>query len=217
MLIDRPQSGNCFLRRCRITFGLKVRKSALLRLGGLLNRRGFQLIRVRPDNSRMRKFSFWLCFCLVAVPTVIGVVAGLLSLAGVAFPGMMWLSLLLSFGSLVPPMLAPLMPSFIVVLLGYVMLFLVLRRAWLLVAKREGVPGSFTGAPKVLAYVGAWSFILAVIGFLLSIALRAGSGVPAGLLLLPAVFCVPWAFFLTEVRSFRRAQIVQGLGGPREH
>jgi hypothetical protein len=39
---------------------------------------------------------------------------------------------------------------------------------------------------------------------ILSFALRAGSGVPGALLMIPAILCVPWAFFLTEVFSFRQ-------------
>jgi hypothetical protein len=154
----------------------------------------------------MRKFSYWFCFALVAIPNVFGYAAWLLSLAGVTLPWMGTLSLFMSFGSLVPIMLAPLLPRVVVFAVGFVMLFLVLRRLWLLVAKREGLPHSFVGAPKVLAYIGVGSLSLGVIVLVLSMLLRAGSGVPGAMLLLPAVLCVPWAFFLTEALSFRAAK-----------
>ena len=159
---------------------------------------------VRPHHQ-MRKFSYWLCFFLVAFPAVLGALAWLLSLASIAVPGANILYLFMSFGSLVPPMLAHVVPRFISVAVWYLLLALVARRVWLQITRREGVPHTYLGTPKVLGYVGAWSFILAAVMLALSIALRAGSGVPAGMLLLPAAFCVPWAFFLTEVLSLRAA------------
>lgn len=152
----------------------------------------------------MRKFSYWLCFLLVAITAALGILGWVLSLAGVRLPGASVLYLLSSFGSLVPPMLRHVLPSFVSMALGYVLLGLVVRRVWLQVTKRQGVPHSYVGAPKVLGYIGTWSVIIGVSVLLLSIALRAGSGVPAGMLLLPAMLCVPWAFFLTEVLSLRR-------------
>ncbi len=154
----------------------------------------------------MRKFSYWLCFSLVTIPITIGFLAWLLSLFGKALPATGLLFMFSSFGSLVPQMFAHLLPRFVLIALGYGLLFLVARRVWLLVARREAVPHSYSGVPKVLGYVGTWSFMLAIAVLLLSIALRAGSGVPAGMLLIPAMFCVPWAFFLTEVLSFRHAK-----------
>ncbi len=154
----------------------------------------------------MRAFCYWICFVLVALAALVKHATWLLSSLGIGIPGINLVTLATSFGSLVPPMFAFRLPSFIVIALGFVMLFLVARRLWLLVMKRQGIPHSFTGAAKVLGYVGAWSFVLAVILLLLSLALRAGSGVPAGMLALPAVVCVPWAFFLAEALSFRGAK-----------
>jgi len=156
----------------------------------------------------MRKFSYWLCFILVAIPSVFTHVAWLLALAGLNISALSLLFFFQSLGSLAPPMIAPLLPRFVLIILGVVMLFLVLRRLWLLVRKHEGVPPSFTGTTKVLGYIGAISFSLSLVALLLTIPLRFGSGVPAGLLLLPAVFCVPWAFFLTEILSLRRASAI---------
>jgi hypothetical protein len=152
----------------------------------------------------MKRFVYWLCFTLVAIPTTYSLVAWPLSLFGLSLPAPPFLSLFFSFGSLVPQMLAPLVPRPILVVLGLAMMFLILRRAYLFAFKKERVPHSFRGFQKVLGYVGASFFVLASVVLILSIALRAGSGVPAGMLLLPAMLCVPWAFFLTEVLSFRK-------------
>jgi hypothetical protein len=141
----------------------------------------------------MRKFSYWLCFALVALSSVAIWFARGGGLLGVFS----------SFGSLVPPMFRAYLPGLVAVLFNLVLLGLVIRRAWLAVVGKEGVPAAFAGLPKGLAYVGTWSFALALALMLLSIVFRAGSGVPAGILLLPAVVCMPWAFFLTEVLTLR--------------
>ena len=154
------------------------------------------------QEDHVRAIAYFSCAVLAALPTFHWLAVLLLSLVKVQVPYNSLLSVVLSFGSLVPPMFATLVPSAIVMALGVVMLFLVLRRIWLYVVKKERTPRSFVGFQKLLGYVGFWSVSLSVLVFILSIALKAGSGVPAGLLMVPAMFCVPWAFFLTEVTSF---------------
>src|SRR5262249_48209411 len=114
-------------------------------------------------------------------------------------------SVIYYFASPVPLMFAPLLPPYVGLALVFVMLALVVRRIWLRAARKQGVPTSFAGLPKFLGYIGAASFLLAAVVLILSILLRAGSGVPAGLLLIPAAFCVPWAILLTEAMSIRGA------------
>lgn len=152
----------------------------------------------------MRAISYFLCATLIAVPTLYSLVGAALSLLKVQVPYLPFLSLLFSFGSLVPPMLGGLVPRPLTIVLGYAMTFLVLRRCWLFVTKKERTPASFVGFQKALGYVGFWSFSIGVLVLLLSMALKAGSGVPAGMLMIPAMICAPWAFFLTEVISFKR-------------
>jgi hypothetical protein len=154
----------------------------------------------------MRKFSYWLCFSLVAIPSGISIIGWLLSIIHVAIPSMGLLLVLSSFGSLIPKILAPMFPAFINAALALVMLLLVIRRAWLLMAKRDGVPHSFQGTAKVLAYVGAGSLMLGITVLLLSAVFRVASGALGGMLIFPAALCVPWAFFLTEVLSLRGAK-----------
>ncbi|MDQ1832692.1 hypothetical protein [Massilia scottii] len=154
----------------------------------------------------MRTFSYWLCFGLVVPAYILGLVFTLLQLAGISPPGAQLLQLFLPFGSLVPAMLAHFLPRILTLLLYVVMLALVARRIWLY-AHGERVPLSYAGPPQFLGYVGTISFIIAAIVLVLAIVLKAGSGVPAGLALLPALFCVPWAFFLTELFSFRMRNI----------
>ena len=147
----------------------------------------------------MRRFAYWTCFGLVAT----GSTYGALSWFGMQYPSSSWVRLLGLFGSIVPPMFQQVLPRFVTMVVGALVLALVVRRAWMLLAKDEGVPASFNGTVQRLGVVGTWSFVAGVSGLVLSIVLGAGSGVPAGFLLLPAIFCVPWAFFLAEVRSFK--------------
>lgn len=152
----------------------------------------------------MRSIAYFLCTVLAALPTLHWLVVSLSSLLKVQVPYNSFLSLLFSFGSLLPFTFAWTPPRLLTMLLGYAMMFLVLRRIWLFVVKKERTPTTFVGFQKALGYVGFWSFSLSVLVLILSIALSAGSGVPAGLLLVPAMVCVPWAFFITEVASFKR-------------
>lgn len=152
----------------------------------------------------MRNLAYALCFTLIGVPAVYSLLVSALALLGVSLPYPHSLSQVFSFGSLVPPMFAFGVPLPVHVVLGFAMLFLVLRRSWLFVARKERTPSSFVGFQKILGYIAFWSFSLGLLVFVLSVALEAGSGVPAAMLMLPAIVCTPWAFFITEVLSFRR-------------
>ncbi|NHZ81577.1 hypothetical protein F2P44_20185 [Massilia sp. CCM 8695] len=152
----------------------------------------------------MRTFSYWLCFGLVVPSYTVGPVLALLQLAGMSPPGAQLFGLLSPFGSLVPGALGYFLPSILSWLLFLVMLALVARRIWLCYARGERVPPSYAGLTQVLGYIGTVSFIIAAIVMVLAIVLKAGSGVPAGMALIPAMFCIPWAFFLTELFSFRK-------------
>jgi hypothetical protein len=153
----------------------------------------------------MRPFAYALCAILVAIPAIYGLLASFLGLLKVSMPFPPWFTLFYSFGSLVPPMLAGLMPPWVMTVLGYGVALLVLRRIWLFVARKERTPSAFAGLPKMLGYIGFWSFSVGVAVLVLSALLKAGSGVPAGMLMIPAVICIPWAFFLTEIISFRKS------------
>lgn len=199
--VQRPTSSTPFggmppVSRKRATASRRVihfaRQSAEVRSG------------LTSGHYRMRAITYWTCASLVLSPVLYGLVQGLLSLAGMKSPPSAIFLLLYSFASPVPQVLEPLLIGSASTLLSLGMLFLVLRRAWLLVIKREGVPHSYRGFPQLLGHVGSISFALGLIALVSSFAIQAGSGAPAGLLLLPATLCVPWAFLLTEVQSFRK-------------
>lgn len=83
-------------------------------------------------------------------------------------------------------------------------LILVARRFWLIIKRKEYIPHSFKGMPMLISVIGGISFMLGVIALLVTILLGGGSGVPAGLVFIPSMYCIPWGFFLTEVLSLKR-------------
>lgn len=153
----------------------------------------------------MARTTYWLCFALVLISILISTPGWLFYLTGTGFTLQTSYFFIFSFGSIVPVMLSPLVPHLVHMALGVFLMGLLLRRLWLLFSKKESVPPSFTGIAKVLGYIGAGSFMLSAATLALTIALHAGSGVPGGLFLLPAVICIPWSIFITEVRSLRRS------------
>ncbi|QPI52170.1 hypothetical protein IV454_12110 [Massilia antarctica] len=152
----------------------------------------------------MRTFSYWLCFGLVAPSYTIGPVFTLLQLAGISPPGVELLQVFFPFGSLVPGSLGFFLPPIPAWLQFFVLLALVVRRIWLCYARGKRVPPTYAGLPQVLGYIGTVSVIITAIVLVLIIVLKAGTIAPAGITLLPAVFCVPWAFFLAELFSLRK-------------
>ena len=153
----------------------------------------------------MTRITYWLCFFLVFLAVLLPCVAWPIYLIIRKTPFIDFILLFSIFGSLIPPPLVWMVPGIVRIVLGLVMAFLLLRRIWLFFSKKERFPSSFHGFQKILGYIGAISFVISIIVLVFSILLKAGSGVPAGMLMIPATFCVPWSFFLTEVISFRHA------------
>jgi hypothetical protein len=140
------------------------------------------------ECSAMRKFCYWFCFLLVALGPLLYFVP--------------WLGIFLAVGTPMLP-LGPLSQA-VALLLMLGTIVLVLRRAWLTLVRREGLPASFTGILKWMAYAGVASLVLGAIAFALSVALQLGSGVPAAMVAMPAKILIPWVVFLTEALSLRK-------------
>lgn len=149
----------------------------------------------------MRNFSYWTCFALVVPSHVLGLLMSVLYLVRIPVPYSELLGLLSSFSSLIPEMLRFFIPGIVVWLLYLAMLGMAVRRIWLTVARGKRVPAAYAGLPQVLGYIGAASLMIGVIAMILSFVLRLGSGIPAAMLMIPAMFCIPWAFFLTELQE----------------
>ena len=66
----------------------------------------------------------------------------------------------------------------------------------------KGVPAAYNGLAQWLGMAGAFFIAAFVLGIIVTIVLRAGSGVPAAMLLIPTPYLVPTSFVLTEIKSF---------------
>ncbi|HYD75074.1 hypothetical protein [Ramlibacter sp.] len=160
-----------------------------------------------PASGRTtREFAYGACAVLVGIDAVHVLLGSLLGAVGLSLPHIWFVDLLLGFGSLIPNLVAFAVPYFVHVAAGYLMLALVLRRAWLFFARRKRTPASFTGLPKALGYIALGSFGLGLGGLVLALILGVPFGAPAGLLMIPATFGAPWAFLLTEVQTFGRSK-----------
>lgn len=51
----------------------------------------------------------------------------------------------------------------------------------------------------LIGLVGLAFLIAGLILLLITFIFKAGSGVPAGMIMIPATLCVPWAIFITEL------------------
>ena len=157
----------------------------------------------------MLRIAYWSCFALVFISILFGRSVWLLHLMGHRIPEslLMWTGLF-SFGSLIPRMLNSFVPRLLGMVIGYLMLFFVLRRIWLLFSKKEWLPSSFYSSSKiinysakVISYIGFFLIAAAISAWTVTIALKAGSGVPAAMITQPATIFVPWSFFLIEIFS----------------
>lgn len=162
----------------------------------------------------MKRIVYWSCFTLVFVTIALGWLSWLLFLVGIRWrAGIEHFNLMTGifpFNSLVPRLLVIRLsasPAFFAIYtylslaLDCIMTFLVLRRIWLLLSKKEGTPESFRGLPKGLGYLG-----IAVLAIFISVTILT-SMTGLGMLVLFMTWmilffhCIPWAFFLTEVFS----------------
>lgn len=118
------------------------------------------------------------------------------------------LDIVTSVGSLVPPMVAAVVPKFFYLGLTTLAVLVVVRRLWLAIVTKRLVPESFRGFTLAVSSIGVGFYFLGIAALVLSMLLRAGSGVPVSFFFLPAALCIPWGYFLTEVFSFGERSVV---------
>ena len=77
------------------------------------------------------------------------------------------------------------------------------HRVWLMLSGREkGVPAAYNGLAQWLGMAGAFFIAAFVLGIIVTIVLRAGSGVPAAKLLIPTPYFLPLGITLNENKRF---------------
>jgi hypothetical protein len=113
-----------------------------------------------------------------------------------------WFMVLELFGQPVPNLLRPYLSRLILVPLYWGFVVLVLRRLWLMAKARSlSAPESFAGVPYFLVLASVVCILLFVLAMTATIVLRAGSGVPAAMLLIPAGFLLSPAIAWVELRG----------------
>lgn len=161
----------------------------------------------------MRKLVYFSVFVPVAFASI---VFKILQMAGYVAPDVrerLWRMLarvpfLAEFGSPVPIWVRHLLPGWVIALLGWALVLLVSRRIYLSAGARSPVvPQSLSGFLYFLTWLPFLSLWLGGFAFGLTILLHAGSGVPAGLVLIPAVLLSGICIALVEVLTLvhRRA------------
>lgn len=112
------------------------------------------------------------------------------------------------FGHLVPLMLWHKVPYSLITVLDLGLAVLILRRLWLIAKMRSiSPPASYSGWLYVLVLVAVGFLASGVVVLVGTAVLRAGSGVPGGMLLIPAALLLPSSVALVEVLSlFRKGE-----------
>jgi len=148
-------------------------------------------------------------FGIVALSVLSGLLVTLATLVGLKWAFFPVFRLSELFSHPVPPMLRAFLPRIVSVVLYWAFVALILRRLWLFLRLRSvESPASFTRIPYVLTYISVVCVVLFAGGLLLSIVIKAGSGVPAAMLSIPAVILLAPVMAWVELRSlsFKRPQ-----------
>ncbi len=151
----------------------------------------------------MRKLSYYCCFFVFGFINLfygMVLIPYLLKLSIKVPPILLTIKM---FGSLIPVTFASYFPKYMHIIVLLISVYIVIRRIWLIYKYKEFIPDSFRGFPKLISTIGAISFLLGVVVIIITFIVKGGSGVPAGLVLIPAAYCIPWGFFLTEAFSFK--------------
>lgn len=157
----------------------------------------------------MKKIIYICCFAIFVFTSMVNLFSWLVFLlAKQPLPVPPLFDIVTSVGSLVPPMVAAVVPKSVHLGLTALAVLVVIRRLWLAVVTKRLVPESFRGFTLAVSSVGAGFYFLGIAALVISMLLRAGSGAPVSFLFLPAALCIPWGYFLTEVFSFRERSAV---------
>jgi hypothetical protein len=150
----------------------------------------------------MQRGIYSIGFGLVALSVAGAAILSVSAMLGVHFRFIPLFSLLEMFSHPVPALFRRFLPAVVNTIFFWAFVALVARRIWLLISRRSVFPpSSFTRIPHVLTCIAIASVALLVLGLALSIAIKAGSGVPAGLLAIPAVLFLPPVVAWVEARS----------------
>ncbi|MEZ0233237.1 MAG: hypothetical protein ACAH12_10390 [Methylophilaceae bacterium] len=156
----------------------------------------------------MRSFVFFVGFGVVAISALFNSVGIVYYLIGINFPLNNLGTLPNMFGNPIPSMFRYSIPIYLSFAVAIGMAVLMLRRAWLIATSNTNrIPSSFSGILYTMVSISVISLCVGFLILAISILLKAGSGVPAGLLLIPAAFLLSPSIALIELLSFRTHKI----------
>ena len=157
----------------------------------------------------IRKISWWILFLFYGIPLLVNVPWSFISISRILMTDSNIWQEAMAFPYPLPEFLAKMMPSRLSTMLVALFLLNLLlavfpaHRVWLMLSGREkGVPAAYNGLAQWLGMAGAFFIAAFVLGIIVTMVLRAGSGVPAAMLLIPTPYLVPTSFVLTEIKSF---------------
>jgi hypothetical protein len=150
----------------------------------------------------MPRTAYLIAFAVTAISVLAQLVAITASWLGVHVRFGALSTLVQLFASPLPARLQIALPGAARLALIFLLAALVIRRLWSFARTRSLTPpASLSRWPRRLLLIAVASLLLMIGGLLLSIAIRAGSGVPAALLGLPAALLLTPVLFYVEVRS----------------
>lgn len=156
--------------------------------------------------QRIAYFSAFGLACLTVFIVVIGVLAELLGLRGMLPGTLLWF--LRGLASPLPAPLVGLLPPILLIPLNLFFAWLLVRRLRILNTQSpKQPPASCTGLPAALLVIAVLSLFLMLAGLVASVLLHAGSGVPAGMLGIPAMFLLGPTLFYIEWQDMRTAKM----------
>jgi hypothetical protein len=150
----------------------------------------------------VRKLTYLTAFTVVGLSCLAFTTTWLVALRGIDLYGA-WSTIPEMFGHPVPFMVRQLVPYSSSLWLALALAVLVLRRCWLMARSRSlSPPTSYVTWLHVVTMVGVVFLLAGVIVMIASMLLSAGSGVPGGMLLVPATtLLLPPAVAVVEVWS----------------
>lgn len=150
----------------------------------------------------MQRRVYLVAFALVLVSVLFNAVSSALFWAGRPLPYIPFAAATDMLGHPVPAMLRGLLPWQARVILFYAFLLLMLRRLISFKKQRSlSAPASMTRGPYILLVIALSSLALGILGLMLSILINAGSGVPAGMLMIPCVLLLTPTLGWIEMKS----------------
>lgn len=160
----------------------------------------------------MRSTLYWICAILTGVGATLNVASQLQAWFRIDFHTWRALSPVKSFGSLIPSLLLPFIPSVLTIqslvliafTLSVILAAVFWRRIWLGLRHSEWIPSGYRGFPRFIAQAGATCILLGMLSLLLGYLLLPAGRTLAFLLLPLSTLLVPWGFLLSELLGFYR-------------